>query len=494
MSLVAQAYYVVLSVSTLTSAFITYYAWKKRKKTGSLSLVALHLIVTVWCGTSLFTSLTAPYLSRETVSILVRIFDTAVVLIPVPWFLFIMDFSGREAQLTRRNIGIIAAAPIFILGFVWTNPLHHLYRESFTIVDTYYAIELTFGPFFYAAIAYGWTLILLATGMLLEMALNSQSVYRRQATALLLGSLAPWAGAMIYMFTPINGDFISVGFAIAGVVITFEILRGGYMDVLPVARDTVVDRMGSGIIVVSRDEKLIDINSSAKEMLMLDDDLIGKEIPDILSKRPQVYEIYQELTPVESEKREEVSLKTPDGEGFFQIMASPLYDNKDRLVGETFVINDITKQKEREEKLREREHELDLLKDTLSRFLRHNIRNELNLIQGYAEMLSERYSDEEIEKIIETSERLLESSDKVRYIEEVLEETEGKGRTEDMDITESIEKLAEEIDRRHPGVDIQTRLPEEAWVNATPYIDVAIENIVENAVEHNNSESPTVKM
>jgi len=66
-----------------------------------------------------------------------------------------------------------------------------------------------------------------------------------------------------------------------------------------------------------------------------------------------------------------------------------LRDAERETEGFVIVLSDITERIRREQDLEDREEELDLLRQILTRYLRHNMRNDLNVIQVNAELLTE---------------------------------------------------------------------------------------------------------
>ena len=67
-----------------------------------------------------------------------------------------------------------------------------------------------------------------------------------QVAAVLIGLLAPWAGNAIYLFglNPFSHlDLTSFAFIIMGIAVFWGLFRFQFLDVVPVARDTVIDGM-----------------------------------------------------------------------------------------------------------------------------------------------------------------------------------------------------------------------------------------------------------
>ena len=123
----------------------------------------------------------------------------------------------------------------------------------------------------------------------------------------------------------------------------------------------------------------------------------------------------------------------------------------------------------------------------LHRVLRHNIRNDINVIHGYVTMVHDELESPEsiaqLEHALDRSGRIARMSDKIRILGEV-DITAGTDEVVDLvGITERcLEDVTSEAD--HDVVEVATDLPERAPVRATAEIRHAIEELLENAVEH----------
>ena len=121
----------------------------------------------------------------------------------------------------------------------------------------------------------------------------------------------------------------------------------------------------------------------------------------------------------------------------------------------------------------------------LHRVFRHNIRNDLNLIQGYTDLASDRVRDpttlSQLETIEETAEQINSINQKLNIVNQV-EPTISDDTTVDL-----ADLVSHELDRlrtSHPEVTITTDMPDEAWIRGEESIRYAIREVLENAVSH----------
>lgn len=144
---------------------------------------------------------------------------------------------------------------------------------------------------------------------------------------------------------------------------------------------------------------------------------------------------------------------------------------------------DITESQERVQQLQ-----------VLDRVLRHNLRNDMSVIVGHAEMIAETTSGapaESAEKIVQMSDQLLEKASKQQTISDLLS-TESKPVR--VDLVSLVEEVTESVRTDHSAATITLKLPEEAPVSVVDSFDAAIEEVFRNAIVHSDRESPDVKV
>jgi signal transduction histidine kinase len=131
--------------------------------------------------------------------------------------------------------------------------------------------------------------------------------------------------------------------------------------------------------------------------------------------------------------------------------------------------------------------------EVLNRVLRHDLRNQANIINGYAGMLlDENPESRKAEQIRETTNELVELGERVRETEHALDhgsETEGP-----IVLTEVLRNCVDQAQDVYPNADIRTELKGNIQVCANDQIDSVFDNVIQNAIEHNDSDTPLVSV
>ncbi|PSQ15320.1 hypothetical protein BRD00_14425 [Halobacteriales archaeon QS_8_69_26] len=128
----------------------------------------------------------------------------------------------------------------------------------------------------------------------------------------------------------------------------------------------------------------------------------------------------------------------------------------------------------------------------LNRVLRHDVRHKAQLIEGSAEILARdgADADEHTATIRRQAVELAELGDDVRRIERFLQGSGGGAETVDLAVVTG--KAVESVRREYPAADLRVDLPESLPVRGHTLFGVAVENVLQNAVEHDDGPSPTV--
>lgn len=120
----------------------------------------------------------------------------------------------------------------------------------------------------------------------------------------------------------------------------------------------------------------------------------------------------------------------------------------------------------------------------LNRVLRHNLRNDMNVISGYAAVLQGELSGENAtyaSKIAETSDRLVTLSETARKLEENVD---APAELTGVDIVPVVIRAVNQIEERYPDVTVAIESPESAIAKAAPRLETAVWELVDNAAKH----------
>lgn len=132
----------------------------------------------------------------------------------------------------------------------------------------------------------------------------------------------------------------------------------------------------------------------------------------------------------------------------------------------------------------------------MNRVLRHDLRNAVNVIAGHAASLRDGVDDpdahaEAVESVTAAAQRLETLADEASAIERALTTS-----VEDptVDCVPVLRDIVADARRQFSDASFRTDLPDTLSVRATDHVGVAVESLVDNAVRHNPTSSPVVRL
>lgn len=120
----------------------------------------------------------------------------------------------------------------------------------------------------------------------------------------------------------------------------------------------------------------------------------------------------------------------------------------------------------------------------MNRVLRHNLRNEMTVISGYATMIAEGDDEDTARKaeIIErTANRLLDLSESARRIEE---NRQFPAELDDIDLVPLLERVVMQLETRYPDASVAFDAPDTAVAETSSEVEIALWELLDNAAKH----------
>ncbi len=273
---------------------------------------------------------------------------------PVAWLAYAAFYVGRPALITRRRMLLAALVPWITVLLVFTNEWHHLIWASAEL-ETYRSwtmLSVTYGLWFWVHTIYSYIFLAVGTLFLFQGLVLSSALYQNQIIIMVLGALGPWIANALYIsgLSPFPYlDLTPFGFTISSIIFGWGMLRFRLFDVLPIARDIVMDNLNEGVIVLDQRNQIIDINRQAARLLNLQaNTLLGSAGDDLLLNTLKL----APLVLVSPEWRQEVVLRGPGAVQQLSLAMSPLMSRRGKNIGRLIVLSDISQRKIAEQELR----------------------------------------------------------------------------------------------------------------------------------------------
>jgi len=205
----------------------------------------------------------------------------------------------------------------------------------------------------------------------------------------------------------------------------------------------------------------------------------------------RAWELFDRVLSGETIEEHYFPVETKSGDiVYVDLRATPIYDSRmpaDQRTPEDIVAvqamgRDATDRKRR-----------DGLISVINRVLRHNLRNDVGVINGYAEMLEDELKGQQetlAKRVRTTSDRLLDLSETAQKLEETLD---GPIERQPLDLRPLAERVRDQLGGAYPDASITVTAPETAVVDSAPRLETAVWELVDNAAKH-AGEAPDIEI
>jgi len=317
----------------------------------------------------------------------------------IPYFLiFTLRFTGREKLLSRISLFAIFIIPIVTIIISLTNDFHGL-----MIKDIHYSMDgpllyvdaVTYGAYFWVHTIYSYLVVLLAIVLLLQTSVRSFRLYRRQAVTVALAVIPTIITSVIdaFLLIPALKHALSpFGFTLMGIIFFDTIYRHQFLNVIPIARDMLIESMSDAMIVLNAQDRIVDINPAAQQLFQV------KTASIIGSSIQKAFPQWRDLLDLDKDHLlTQTSIDFDLGETVYHydLRISPIYNRNKQAIGRLIILRDITSLKQLEKELFERNT---ILKTQLKEINRLNQRLQEQVIRDpLTGLFSRRYLNETLQ-------------------------------------------------------------------------------------------------
>lgn len=403
-------YTLILACSALVTSLISLYVLKYRACRASHEFVLLLAAVSWWSATNVMETFVQGIDLKILFSVLSYLGSQSA---PVLFFLFALRFTRMDSWMSGRSTCIFFIIPCISFLMAATNGLHHLLWSSVSLAESAFAGSYAVyehGPWYWIEWIYSFGLILTGIVALLVAAFRPPEINALQCRLILLFSLVPILGNAGYAFfssTLAGIDPTPFLFSVTGILMAIGITRYWMLDIVPIARDHVLDSITEGVLILDKKNRIIDANPSVRDLLQVSDPIIGKNITDVIPEWYEKFGTEQEQVGVLAFSRQN------DEERWLSWSVSDIRDPEEGSVGICLLLRDVTVKYNMEEQLRNQARSLERFTRELSNankslqlmtsITRHDILNMITVQRGYSEMAMQDDSPESYEYAVRQS-------------------------------------------------------------------------------------------
>ena len=350
--------YVIASLLSFVTAAMT---WRRRSNPGNIPFSILMISLCTWSFASIFE---AGAVSPEGKLFWSKWQYIGITSLPPLWLYFAAEFTNQKS-FREKSRWILLIIPAITLIMAFTNEHHHLLWSDIILqpgpLNIAYYVH---GPWFYVHIVYSYLLLFIGTYWLIKGLLVFSRQKRKQVIIIISGVVIGWTSNILYVFgvSPVNGlDFTPLSFTFIALVLSWNIFQFRLFDIVPIARDLLLDNMVDGVLVLDPEDIIIDINPAALKIL--------KHEKTYSPMSHSIWSVFDRNSLVLGELKGKGDFQTEvriaeDPPQYININGSSILDQGHRFIGRVLVFRDITKRKLIEIKEQEQRELSEALADT----------------------------------------------------------------------------------------------------------------------------------
>lgn len=338
-------------LSACVSIWVGIIAWRRRKVPGATPLAWIAFAEAIW-SLAHVGQLTASDLQSKLLWNNIQF--VGAVFAPLGCLGFALEYNTARPSNPVLRWKSLSVFSILLLGFIWTDSSHELFRRLPRISpsDPFDVLVFDPGPAFDVYSIYTYSLVIIAGLFLLVYMVNGSRLYRTQIGLMLIGILIPWLTSVvtatglvpikIYQITPLT-------FGVSNLIIGWSLFHYRLLEIIPVARTALIENISDGVVVLDTRGVIIDSNPSASRMVDIKNEaLTGKPIRGILPL-PEDFLLYDELR---LSRKCEVTLNGKGTAQTYEIELRQLRAGEKTPAGFLLVFHNITEQKKTEDQIR----------------------------------------------------------------------------------------------------------------------------------------------
>jgi signal transduction histidine kinase len=396
-----------------------------------------------------------PLIPSDGYSLLNLVVSAAVL---VPWAVFGLRYAGRDHLLTTRRVAA-GAVIVYLFIALFVSSVTGLLRGSTvgTVLLGIGIVGLLGGTFAVAGV------ILLATYRDSELPLGQSVAVVVPIVALLM--TAQGVGTDPNTRALLNASVFGLATASLWTAVTRYDALTRRPGTSRLGFRSVVTEMDEAVLVVNTDGSVVNANATARSLFGAD--VIGEQFENLLGE-----------TVATLRDCDTLEHRTPTGYRQFDPRVSTVTGGGGQRLGVTVTLIDVTDRELRRQRIQ-----------VLNRILRHNVRNDLDAVLAHTNRIDDDELRTRIEHIVDGTVRL---SAKAREAEEAM--TAVTDTPERVDLGAVATSVADRFRATEHAGDIAVTAAELEIVSYPSVVRRILEELVENALEHTESDSPSVRI
>ena len=466
----------------ILSASVALFAWQYRSNPGGTPLVIHALGSAVWilsygAGTRLNSQLLAPGM--------LGVSWLAAVVVAFSGMYVAVEYTERTWLKQPVVLGSIGGYLCLEALLIWLNPRGLFYTRVPTIVQTGTPVY-DLGVWWTVHLVVVFAAATAMLGMFFQVYLSESGAYRQQARTILVGIAVIYITAIVEVtglepYPDLLYNATMAGSTVLSVTFLWALFYADFLELTPIARKTLLEDIEDATIVLDHQDRLVYANRTAQDVFDTGPEYTGMSADDLFDS---IIGGHPDRIINMNDSETEVAIAPNDERRYFSVSASTVGDDER---GRAFVFHEITAQKQYELQIEQQRDEL----ETLNQVLRHDIRNDLQLITAYGDILDDECETENKQQYINTinksADHAVELTQTARELSEVM--LSDSVEEQRVNLQTILTDEVTEVQASYPSATLEfgTEIPS-VTLAANDMISSVFRNLLKNAVQHNDKE------
>ncbi len=259
----------LLLLAAAQAGTLAIYAWHRKPAPWALAYAAMLAVAALWAITYAL-ELFSPGLRA-------KIFWQDVLLIGASssgyvYLVFALLYTHRDRWVTRRNVLLLFAVPACLTVASWCYP--SLFRATATLAPAgpFTVLSTTPGPLWMAHVILSCLAAIVGIALIAQACVRWEQPFRAQAAVLVVAGSIPLAASILFQCNVLPAfqlNFTPVAFNVSELLMGWGLFRFGMLNLVPVAREAIVNSLRDGIMVLDNEGRVVVVNRAMEELVGL---------------------------------------------------------------------------------------------------------------------------------------------------------------------------------------------------------------------------------
>lgn len=331
-------YVVILFFSSFISGVVGIVAWKRKPIRGATTLFILMISIFIWC---LFQGLQFLEVDFKIKIIYANIRYFGIELAPISFYVLAYEYKEEVNDFNIKKWVLFLLFPFINIIAIWTNPMHLKFYKNVFLENNILVLEN--GILYWINMGYLYLFVFSSIYIFIKASINLKAIYRSQAFILAAAAFFPVLSNILFNFEILpfkNIDLTPFSFFIIGILYFYALFQFKLFDIVPVAKDRLIEEMEDIVIVVDNQKRVLELNKKARDTIIKNNDksYIRKDVF-------VVFEDWKELGECilnSSNKHVNINYLKNSSIEYYNLRISDIYSKKGYKYGELIILRDIT--------------------------------------------------------------------------------------------------------------------------------------------------------